>query len=64
MSIEEIRDGAGNVIGTIETDGAGRQTAKHADGSVRGYYDPDGDFTRDEHENIVAKGNRLRAMIC
>lgn len=64
MAIEEIRDAAGNVVGTIETEANGRQIAKHADGSVRGYYDPDGDFTRDENQNIVAKGNRLRAMIC
>jgi hypothetical protein len=32
--------------------------------AVRGYYDAKGDFTRDASENIVAKGNKLRSMIC
>ena len=31
---------------------------------VRGYYEAEGDHTRDAQQNIVAKGNKLRSMIC
>ncbi|MEO8039295.1 MAG: hypothetical protein ABI794_11030 [Betaproteobacteria bacterium] len=64
MAIETINDAAGTVLGSIETAADGKQVLKDAQGKVRGYYEPDGDHTRDEDFNIVAKGNRLRAMIC
>ena len=61
---EPIRDRAGNVIGSIETDAAGNQVLRNARKEVRGYYDAEADVTRDENKNIVAKGNKLRTMIC
>ena len=61
---EPIRDRAGNVIGSIETDAAGNQVLRNAQNEIRGYYDADSDVTRDEGKNIVAKGNKLRTMIC
>ena len=61
---EPIRDRAGNVIGSIETDEKGSQVLRNAQNEVRGYYDAEGDVTRDESKNIVAKGNKLRTMIC
>lgn len=64
MNIEEIRDRAGHLLGTVETGPDGAQTLKNAVGEVKGYYDPDGDHTRDADRNIVAKGNRLRSLIC
>lgn len=64
MAIDTIKDAAGTVLGSIETEPDGKQTLKDAQGKVRGFYEPDGDHTRDEDLNIVAKGNRLRAMIC
>jgi hypothetical protein len=59
-----IRDPAGNVVGQIETMQNGDQVLRNNDNEVRGYYDATGDFTRDAQQNIVAKGNKLRSMIC
>jgi hypothetical protein len=59
-----IRDGAGNVLGSIETMPGGDQVLRNAQNEIRGYYDAKGDFTRDADQNIVAKGNKLRSMIC
>ena len=61
---EPIKDRAGNVIGSIETDAKGDQVLRNAQNEVRGYYDATGDVTRDADKNIVAKGNKLRSMIC
>jgi hypothetical protein len=61
---EPIRDRAGNVVGSIETKPNGDQVLRNAQNEVRGYYEFKGDFTRDADENIVAKGNKLRSMIC
>ena len=61
---EPIRDVAGNVIGSIETKPNGDQILRDASNAVRGYYDMEGDFTRDSDKNIVAKGTKLRSMIC
>ena len=59
-----VRDPAGNVVGRIETMPNGDQVLRNASNEVRGYYDARGDFTRDAEQNIVAKGNKLRSMIC
>jgi len=61
---EPIRDHAGNVLGSIETQANGDQVLRNAQEEVRGYYESEGDFTRDADKNIVAKGNKLRSMIC
>ena len=61
---EPVRDRAGNVIGSIETDANGSQVLRNAQNEVRGYYDAQADVTRDADKNIVAKGNKLRTMIC
>ena len=61
---EPIRDRAGNVVGSIETKPNGDQILRDKDDAVRGYYDAEGDFTRDADKNIVAKANKLRTMIC
>ena len=61
---EPIRDRAGVVVGSIETKPNGDQVLRNAQDEVRGYYDAIGDFTRDSDKNIVAKGNKLRSMIC
>ena len=59
-----IRDPAGNVVGHIETMHNGDQVLRNSDNEIRGYYDAKGDFTRDAEQRIVAKGNKLRSMIC
>src|SRR5687767_8814452 len=59
-----VRVRAGNVLGSIETQPNGDQVLCNAQNEVRGYYDAEGDVTRDADKNIVAKGNKLRSMIC
>jgi hypothetical protein len=59
-----IRDRAGVVVGSIETLPNGDQVLRNAQNEVRGYYEAQGDHTRDADQNIVAKGNKLRSMIC
>ncbi len=61
---EPVRDRAGNVVGTIEQQPNGNQILRNAQNEVQGYYDAEGDFTRDAEQRIVAKGNKLRSMIC
>lgn len=61
---EPVRDRAGNVVGTIEQQPNGNQILRNAQNEVQGYYDAEGDFTRDANQKIVAKGNKLRSMIC
>ena len=64
MTMEALRDRTGSQLGEIETLDHGDQVLRDAKGNVRGYYDVRGDFTRDATQNIVAKGNKLRSMIC
>lgn len=60
----EIKDRAGVVVGSIETLPNGDQVLRDTRNEVRGYYEAEGDHTRDAAKNIVAKGNKLRSMIC
>jgi hypothetical protein len=59
-----IRDRAGNVVAHIETMQNGDQVLRNIENEIRGYYDAAGDFTRDAQQKIVAKGNKLRSMVC
>jgi hypothetical protein len=59
-----IHDRAGLVVGSIETMQNGDQVLRNSQNEIRGYYDAKGDFTRDADQKIVAKGNKLRSMIC
>jgi hypothetical protein len=59
-----IEDRAGVVVGSIETLPNGDQILRDTQNQVRGYYEAEGDHTRDAQKNIVAKGNKLRSMIC
>ena len=59
-----ITDRTGAVVGSIEQLPNGDQILRNAQDQVRGYYDAEGDVTRDENKSIVAKGNKLRSMIC
>ena len=61
---EPIRDRAGNVVGSIETLANGDQVLRDTHNEIRGYYQVEGDHTRNSDKNIVAKGNKLRSMIC
>lgn len=59
-----IKDRAGVVVGSVETLPNGDQVLRDTQNQVRGYYEAEGDHTRDAQKNIVAKGNKLRSMIC
>lgn len=59
-----IKDRAGVVVGSIESLPNGDQVLRDTRNEVRGYYEAEGDHTRDAGKNIVAKGNKLRSMIC
>ena len=61
---QPIRDRAGIVVGSIERQPNGDEVLRDARNEVRGYYDAEGDVTRDADKRIVAKGNKLRSMIC
>ena len=64
MDTETLTDDAGNILGYIERNDDGSQVLKDSQRKIKGYYDPVGDHTRDADLNIVAKGNRLRELIC
>ncbi len=64
MNQETLKDVAGTTIGYIETQDNGKQVLKDADNNIKGYYEPEGDHTRDADYNIVAKGNKLRSLMC
>ena len=59
-----IKDRAGNVVGHIENMENGDQVLRDTENQVRGYYDSKGDFTRGPDQQILAKGNKLRSLIC
>jgi hypothetical protein len=61
---EPILDRAGVVVGSIETLANGDQVLRDTKNEVRGYYESEGDHTRDAQQNILAKGNKLRSLIC
>lgn len=64
MTTDTLTDSAGNVLGYIEQNPDGSQVLKDSQRKGKGYYDAAGDHTRDAGQNIVAKGNRLRELIC
>ena len=59
-----IKDRTGAVIGSIERLPNGDEILRNKNDEVRGYYDSVADVTRDQNKSIVAKGNKLRTMIC
>ncbi len=60
----DVKDRAGNVVGHIEIGNDGNQVLRDNEDRVRGSYDSRGDYTRGPDERIVAKGNKLRSLIC
>ncbi len=59
-----ITDRTGAVVGSIERLPNGDEILRNNNNQIRGYYDHEADCTRDDNKNIVAKGNKLRSMIC
>lgn len=64
MNTETLTDSAGNILGYIEYNDDGSAVLRDCQRQIKGYYDPAGDHTRGADLNIVAKGNRLRELVC
>ncbi len=60
----DVKDRAGNVVGHIEIGDDGNQVLRDSEDRVKGYYDSRGDYTRGADDRILAKGNKLRSLIC
>ena len=64
MNTETLTDSAEDILGYIEYNDDGSAVLRDSQRQIKGYYDPAGDHTRDADLNIVAKGNRLRELVC
>ena len=58
-----IKDSSYRIIGYIDTDSSGKQTALDAHYKRVGYYDPRTDKTQDGSYRIIGSGNQLAALI-
>jgi len=63
MQTETLTDAQFNVIGYIETDSSGKQTAKTARYVTVGYYCPRNNWTVDRHFCRVSSGNTLACLV-
>jgi hypothetical protein len=64
MQTVEVKDYKGNLVGRIEIAEDGNQVLRDLEDNVKGYYDSSGDYTRGPDQQILAKGNKLRSLIC
>ena len=64
MPTEPVKDVYGNILDSIESADDGSQVLRDADGKIRVFYDPTTDHTRGPDKRILAKGNKLRQLIC
>jgi hypothetical protein len=58
-----IKDSSYRIVGYIDTDSSGKQTALDASYKHVGYYDPRANVTKDASFNIIAHGNTLASLI-
>lgn len=58
-----IRDYAGRVLGSVETDNVGNKLVRDLYGKVLGKYDKRADVTRDLYGRVVAKGDHSSMLI-
>lgn len=63
MARTEIKDRTYRIIGYIDTDASGKQTALDAGFRHVGYYDPRTNQTKDAAYRIVGTGNQLSSLI-
>ena len=63
MTTEYLRDDHFRVIGSIETNAAGKQVGRDAKFRRVGEYDPRTNQTRDQQYRVAGTGNLLAAMI-
>lgn len=58
-----LKDSSFKIIGYVDTDRDGKQTALDAHYKHIGYYDPRTDKTQDGSFRIIGSGNQLAALI-
>jgi len=63
MSNQAIRDSAQRIIGYIETKSDGGQIGRDASKTIKGYYDPKANATKDASQRIIGYGNQLSSLI-
>jgi hypothetical protein len=63
MNRQTLRDACHQMIGTIDTAGDGKQTARDARNHITGYYDPRANLTRDARFHTVGHGKLLASLI-
>jgi hypothetical protein len=63
MTVEELKDGDGRVIGRIQQNASGRWELRDAGGRLKGRYDPTTDETRDAAGILVGGGNLLPTLL-
>lgn len=63
MAVEYSRDNQYRVVGSIETDSSGKQTARDAQYRRVGVFDPTANQTRDDRFWIVGTDNHHAALI-
>ena len=56
---QTIRKPNGTILGYIETDQEGNQTARDFSGKILGYYDKRSDLTRDFYGRVTTYGNSV-----
>jgi hypothetical protein len=63
MSVQELRNGQGHVIGRIRTAPNGFMEITDPRGQVQGRYNPTTNETRDKQGHLVGKGNLLTTLL-
>ena len=63
MGKDVLRDKQGFQIGSIETDGAGKQTVRDKNGYLRGSYTPSDNTPRDVNGRRIGTGNLLVQLL-
>jgi len=63
MGRTTLKDNGFRIIGYIDEDGDGKQTALDASYRHVGYYDPRANVTKDAGFKIIGNGNQLAALI-
>lgn len=60
---QQIRDFAGRILGSIETESNGDKIVRDFYGRILGRYNKRADVTRDKYGRIVARGDQCSMLI-
>lgn len=62
MSEQILRNSRGSIVGRIQSQG-GKLVLKDARGSIKGYYEPNSNKTKNAQGSIVGTGNMLSTLL-